>query len=147
MNEEGTVFYGVMSYIERSLWDGFSMDQLSRETFTSKSTLMRKFKQETGITINKEYNIQKILHSLKPLIETNDTLLKIALNSGFNSLEYYSETFKKYFGFSPLQFRKFMKCGTEEDLYLGKTLIQQLSLNKEKYEVLKNQEQKIYRKH
>ena len=40
------------------------------------------------------------------LLTTNYSILKIALNNGFNSLEYYSEIFKKVTGFNPITFKK-----------------------------------------
>lgn len=143
MDRNGTVFYPVMSYIEKHLFHEFSMDSMAQGIYYSKASLMRKFKQETGTTINTEYNIQKVLYSIPYLMETTDSLLKIALQSGFHSLEYYSETFKKYTGLSPMVFRKLTSQGDEETLYLIGSLIEKLSANKKRYEKLKTTDEKI----
>ena len=60
----------------------------------------------TGYTIKEFINNVKVLKTIDPLLYTDDTILKIALTNGFNSLEYYSEKFKDVIGTSPLKFRK-----------------------------------------
>ena len=68
--------------------------------------MIRIFKNYTGYTIKEFINNVKILKTIDPLVFTDDTILKIALNNGFNSQEYYSEKFKDIIGVSPLKFRK-----------------------------------------
>jgi len=68
---------------------------------------MRKFKENTGLTINQYINNRKIQNSMHALTYTDDSMLKIALNNGFNSLEYFSEQFTKIVGLSPSKFRNF----------------------------------------
>ena len=77
----------------------------------------------TGFTIVEYINSIKIYKSINPLVTTNDSVLKIALNSGFNSQEYYSEMFKSILGISPLKFRKkysLLNCEEKKDEYINK---------------------------
>lgn len=67
---------------------------------------MKLFKKELHITIFDYINKLRIKSSLKELTDTNDLLLKVAINNGFYSIEYFSEIFKKEIGISPSEYRK-----------------------------------------
>ena len=88
---------------------------------------MKKFKKELGITITEYINIMKILNSLT--YYTNNTILKIAILSGYNSIEYYSEVFSKLIGVSPRTYKKFIKPLnnlSEEKINIVRTSISKL---------------------
>ena len=72
----------------------------------NRAYLMRAFKEYTGYTIIEYVNMVRVYKTIDPLVYTDDTILKISLNNGFNSQEYYSEKFKDVIGISPLSFRK-----------------------------------------
>ncbi len=96
----------ICNYLIANINDDISADDIATEFHYNKFYLMRKFKEHTGFTLNEFINECRIYNSTNPLIFTDDTILKIALNNGFNSLEYYSEKFKEVIGTSPLRFRK-----------------------------------------
>lgn len=93
-------------FIIDNLYDDITLDKIEKEFYYSKYYLIRIFKICTGCTIKEFANTVKILKSVDPLIFTNDNILKIALNNGFNSQEYYSEKFLEIIGISPLKFRR-----------------------------------------
>lgn len=96
----------ICKFIISNLNDDFNNDQLEKEFFYNKYYLIRLFKTYTGYTIREFANTVKVLKSTDPLLFTDDTILKIALNNGFNSQEYYSEKFQDVIGISPMKFRK-----------------------------------------
>ncbi len=96
----------ICKYILDNLYDEITLEQMEKEFFYSKYHIIRIFKQYTGFTIKEYINNAKILKTIDPLLFTNDTILKIALNHGFNSQEYYSEKFQNVIGIPPLKFRK-----------------------------------------
>ena len=49
------------------------------------------------------YRIEK---SLEILRGTDNTITEIAYETGFSGASYFAETFRKYIGCSPLQFRE-----------------------------------------
>ena len=59
------------------------------------------------VTIVTYINKKRIYNSLISLKETNDSILKIGLNHGYTSLEYFSETFNNIIGVSPKKCRDF----------------------------------------
>lgn len=69
---------------------------------------MRLFKKELGVTIIEYVQKKKVYISLSLLENVSNSILKVALLSGFNSQEYYCEVFKKVMGVSPKVYRKFL---------------------------------------
>ena len=93
-------------YILNNLDSEITIDKIEEVFYYNKFYLIRAFKMYTGYTIKEFINNVKVLKTIDPLIFTDDTILKIALNNGFNSQEYYSEKFRNVIGLSPFQFRK-----------------------------------------
>ncbi len=105
MNEE--LVKDICLYIDDNINENLTIDEIALEFHFNKFHLMRKFKENTGLTINQYINNRKIQNSMNELTSTDDSMLKVALNNGFNSLEYFSEQFTKIVGLSPSKFRNF----------------------------------------
>ena len=74
---------------------------LSEQLYINASHLSVQFKKETGITLIKYINQQKLKHA-KNLMETGGhSLYSITKQSGFNDQLYFSKCFKKEYGISP----------------------------------------------
>ena len=97
---------GLCEYILSNLYEDITMEKLENEFNYNKYYLIRLFKLYTGYTIKEFINTVKILKTVDPLLFIDDSILKIALNNGFNSQEYYSEKFQDVLGMAPLRFRK-----------------------------------------
>lgn len=69
---------------------------------------MRIFKKELKLTIIEYIQKKKIYLSFNYLENTQNSILKVSVLSGFSSQEYYTEIFKKIMGVSPRTFRKFI---------------------------------------
>ncbi len=97
----------ILEYINNNINKEISIDELSNIFFFNKTYIMKKFKKEIGITIFEYINNMRIYNSLS-LYRYNNSIINIGFNSGFNSLEYYSEMFKKVMGVSPSIYRKYI---------------------------------------
>ena len=95
----------ICCYLCANINEEITIDNLASIFHYNKFYLIKKFKDYTGFTINEYINECRVYNSTDPLIYTDDTILKIALNNGFKSQEYYSEKFKDIIGASPLKFR------------------------------------------
>ncbi len=128
----------VIKYIESNLTECINSSDIAGQFYVNPKYLMRLFKKVTGFTITEYANNKRIVNSIDSLVNTDNKILKIALDNGFNSLEYYSETFYKIIGISPNQFRKEYKNNQKEELLKLKEEIlknntnKKLSLNREK---------------
>ena len=119
------LFIQIIEYINDHIYEDITIDELALYFGYEKSYLMKAFKKKIGLPIKGYINNRKIMNVLKEL-KGNDSLLKIALNNGFNSLEYFSEIFSKEVGVSPSIYRKYLNntCSDNErdiiDTYLTK---------------------------
>ena len=103
----------ILNYIDDNLYKRITMDEISSIFYFNKDYLMRIFKKELDITIMDYINKRRIYNSLDLLKNSDDLIIKVALNSGYSSLEYYSETFTKVLGVSPLTYRKFTRVNSQ----------------------------------
>ena len=97
----------ILFYIDKNINNKINIQDIADIFFFNRFYIMKLFKKELGISINNYINLKRILNSLSDLKNTDDSYLTIALNNGFNSLEYFSETFKLIIGVSPRVYKKF----------------------------------------
>ncbi len=93
-------------YILNNIHNNITLHELSRYFKVSESSLNKKIKRLTGYTpIN--YVINQRLEQAKYLMMvTGKTITSIAHDCGFYSSQYFSDTFKKWHGISPGEYRK-----------------------------------------
>lgn len=131
----------ILNYIDDNLYKRITMDEISSIFYFNKDYLMRIFKKELDITIMDYINKRRIYNSLELLKNTDDLVIKIALNSGYSSLEYYSETFTKVLGVSPLTYRKFTRVNSqisEDELDIIRTRLPEVSVILKRIDIYKN---------
>ena len=131
----------ILNYIDDNLYKRITMDEISSIFYFNKDYLMRIFKKELDITIMDYINKRRIYNSLDLLKNSDDLIIKIALNSGYSSLEYYSETFTKILGVSPLTYRKFTRVNSQisdEELNIIREKLPEISLLLKKIDIYKN---------
>ena len=97
----------IIEYLDNNINKEIRVDELSNLFFFDKTYIMKRFKKELGISINEYLNILRIYNSLMHFRYDN-YILSIAFKNGFNSLEYFSETFKKIIGVSPIVYKKYI---------------------------------------
>lgn len=131
----------ILNYIDDNLYKRITMDEISSIFYFNKDYLMRIFKKELDITIMDYINKRRIYNSLELLKNTDDLVIKVALNSGYSSLEYYSETFTKVLGVSPLTYRKFTRVNSqisEEEFDIIRTRLPEVSIILKRIDIYKN---------
>jgi DNA-binding response OmpR family regulator len=92
----------IIQFIEEHLSDyNLSVDMIAKHLGISKSTIQRKIKISVNKNLNqliREYRLEKA----RKMIERNaGTLSDIAQTTGFNSLSYFSYSYKKFYGLAP----------------------------------------------
>ena len=97
----------ILEYINKNIYKEIDITSLSNIFYYDKTYIMKKFKKEIGVSIFDYINRMKIFNSLS-LFQYDNYILNIALNNGFNSIEYYSEIFKKIVGVNPKKYRYFV---------------------------------------
>lgn len=95
----------ILVYIDNNLYDGIKVDSISDNYHFDRSYLSRSFKKIAGISLIEYINERKIIKTINDVVYTDEKILKIALSHGFNSLEYFSETFYRITNFNPTSLR------------------------------------------
>lgn len=135
----------ILTYIQNNINTEITIPDISNIFSYDKTYIMKKFKKELEITIIEYINIMRISNSLS-LYDSNNTILKISILSGYNSIEYYSEVFSKLVGVSPRTYKKFimpLSNLSEDKIKIIRTSISKLySLENKITKYLNNQKPK-----
>ena len=97
----------VISYLKENYDKPISLTEIADNLSVSIEHLSRVFKKETGLAFVKYLNMLRF-QKAEELLKNNDNLpiTEIAYKCGFNDSNYFSDKFKKYYGISPLKFKK-----------------------------------------
>ena len=96
----------VLTYVAENYQNDFSIDEVAKLCHYSNSHFMRFFKKNMGISFIQYLNDHRLEMAAFMLIETNDNILEIAENVGFDNLSYFNRSFKKKYGTTPGKYRK-----------------------------------------
>lgn len=94
-----------VNYINNNLEKELSIKLISKNVNISKSALYKKFHSFFGCTISEYINRKRIDKSVYLLNNSNLSVEEISQKVGFKSASYYSKTFKKIKGISPLKYK------------------------------------------
>ena len=97
----------IIEYINNNINKEITIDELSMLFFFDKTYIMKRFKREIKLSIHEYINDMRIYNSLI-YFSDNNYIISIAFKNGFNSLEYFSEMFKKIIGVSPIIYKKYI---------------------------------------
>ena len=97
----------ILEYLNNNINKEITIDELSMLFFFNKTYIMKRFKREIKLSIHEYINYIRIYNSLIYFKDDN-YILSIAFKNGFNSLEYFSEIFKKIIGVSPIIYKKYV---------------------------------------
>lgn len=103
---ELTSLRSMIAYIEEHFAQRITLDNLASAGACCKSRcsfLFKKYLRETPMTYIAKLRLRK---SLVTLLDSDESISDIAYEYGFCGASYYCETFQKYYGISPLQYRK-----------------------------------------
>jgi AraC-like DNA-binding protein/beta-xylosidase len=96
----------IMQYILENYHGDISLTALADQIFVSASTLSRAFKKKTGMYFG-DYLLQlRVKEAITLLLDTNDSMTKIALSTGFSGSSSFSRAFRKVMGMTPVEYRE-----------------------------------------
>jgi len=103
---QGTLQREMLSYIQQHYTEKITLGDLAKQFHMSEKYLSRYFKQNFGLNF-KQYLLHLRMMQAKHMLETSTcSVLEVALNAGFPSVNYFIRTFKELYGITPLQYRK-----------------------------------------
>ena len=100
-------FNQVFDYIEKHLDDALSVEDLSRVAHFSKFHFHRQFSEYCGISVSRYIQLIKLKRASHRLVfNSEERIIEIALDAGFENPESFSRAFKHIFRQTPTAFRK-----------------------------------------
>lgn len=95
----------IYSLLKAHLYDDITLEEISQQTFYSKTFINGIFKKSIGLPIMKYYSMMKI-HEAKKLLRQDMTIAAVAAKLGFESPTYFTKVFKKYAHMTPTEYKK-----------------------------------------
>ena len=95
-----------IAYVRDNYRENISLDDVLKITSYSKSHFLRLFKKNIGMNLTDYINKYRIEKSCLDLIYTSKNITEIATENGFNTVQYFSKTFKSYMKCTPKQYQK-----------------------------------------
>ena len=105
--EHQEFFDRCMAAVEKHLNDEvFNIEVLQKEMGMSHSTLYRRVKAVSGLSINAFIRLIRLQKAAEILINTNCNTTETALLVGFNGAKYFRQQFQRVFGMFPSEYIK-----------------------------------------
>lgn len=96
----------ILNFIQNRYMDHITVSDLSNVAGISDSECYRLFNRGLKSTPG-DYLIEfRLKKASEQLINSSESVLNIAMDNGFNSSAYFTKRFKKYYGITPMGFRK-----------------------------------------
>lgn len=96
----------ILIHISENYQRQISIEEISGQCFYSKSYFMKFFKETMGVTFVEYLNNYRLDIAAEKLKSTDDNILNIAIDCGFDNLSYFNRRFKSRFGVSPGIYRR-----------------------------------------
>ncbi len=96
----------IVAYYGQNYNTDISLDKMSDISNMSKFSLIRKFKESTGMTPHDYLLNTRIMKALEYLNNPNRKIIDACMMSGFDNQSYFSRVFKKKTGLTPSEYRK-----------------------------------------
>lgn len=100
---------GVIQYVENHYAEPISQREIARLFYFTPEYFSRYFKKCAGVTFKEYLTTYRLGKAREALLETNDSVMDIALGNGFSDDRRLINAFRKNYGTTPLQYRKKVK--------------------------------------
>lgn len=113
MENSQDIVYQVVSYISRHFKESFTLADMAHDLGISPSSLSRFFSSTFHMNFNHYLNETRLEYACSLLRHTDQTILNICGESGFDSQRTFNRVFKAYHHISPRDYRNSHKIKTE----------------------------------
>lgn len=116
-NEENELFQEIKTHIDKTFMHDISVEQIANDLHISYYYMCHIFKDKCNLSITSYRTKKKLEKAMRALTESHDKISDIALSCGYNNVSYFTESFTKNVGVSPVVFRKQNTDANFHDFY------------------------------
>ncbi len=109
-----TILKHMISYIHTHYQEKITLNEIASAGHVSKrtcGTIFQEYQNQTPITFLIHYRLRK---SIELMTYTDMSILEISFAVGFSNASYYAETFRKFFGKGPREYRNILFNGAPD---------------------------------
>ena len=99
------LIWSVCTFVESHVRDEIFVEELVRQTGFSLAHIRDVFRKCTGKPLSRYVKERRIANAAQELLDTDRTVLDIAVQYGFSGRTVFSRAFRRYTGYTPAQFR------------------------------------------
>lgn len=96
----------MINFIQYNYKESVTLSEIAAAGAVCKTECCAVFKKYVNLTPIAYLNDYRLRKSLELLVKTDMTVCEICYEVGFSGASYFSETFKKVFGCTPIEYRK-----------------------------------------
>ncbi|MCB1498228.1 MAG: helix-turn-helix domain-containing protein [Bauldia sp.] len=106
-------FRRVVDHVQKNISRPINIVELSREAHLSQSQFRKRFRGLFGVSPNEFILRTRLQRAARLLKNTDDALIRIALDCGFCDQSYFTKRFRDFFGATPRRYRQTAPRGIE----------------------------------
>lgn len=99
------LIWSVCTFVESHVQEEIPLEELERQTGFSLAHIRDVFRRCTGKPLSRYVQERRIANAARELLDTDRTILEIAVHYGFSGRTVFSRAFRRYTGYTPSQFR------------------------------------------
>ncbi len=99
------LIWSVCTFVESHVREEIPMEELVRQTGFSLAHIRDVFRKYTGKPLSRYVQERRIASAARELLDTDRTILDIAVQYGFSGRTVFSRAFRRYTDYTPSQFR------------------------------------------
>lgn len=99
------LIWSVCTFVESHVQEEISVEELVRQTGFSLAHIRDVFRKSTGKPLSRYMQERRIANAARELLDTDRTILDIAVHYGFSGRTVFSRAFRRYTGYTPSWFR------------------------------------------
>ena len=96
----------IKKFLDENLYEDHSIEAICRRFMINREKLQAGFRQQAQSTVHAYVIRQRMENAAKRLVESDDSVKAIALESGYKKQRSFNKTFKCIFQLSPAAYRR-----------------------------------------
>lgn len=104
--KHGALLHDIFMFVEKNFRGDCSVEALAKQMGYSENYLSRYFMGAIGISFHSYVTQYRLEHTCHLMQNTNEPILRCALDSGFTSLRSFNRNFRLYIGMTPTEYRE-----------------------------------------